>query len=95
MTQEEQSSSIGVGFAMGLLIGAAIGILYAPRSGRETREIIKEKAEVTKEKAEKVIEEAEKIIGEAKKKAETIIENAREKAAEMRHTRDNQAETPE
>lgn len=89
MAQKEQAGGVGVGFAMGLLIGAVIGILYAPRSGKDTREIIKEKTEVTKEKAEQIIEEA-------KQKAETIVETAREKAAEMKQKRDRsgEAETP-
>ena len=32
---------LAVGFGMGLLIGGALGILLAPKSGRETREQIK------------------------------------------------------
>jgi hypothetical protein len=38
-------ASFGIGIGTGLLIGGVLGILYAPKSGRETRTIIKEKAE--------------------------------------------------
>ena len=33
-----------IGFAIGLGIGAVIGLLYAPRSGEETRQLLKERS---------------------------------------------------
>ena len=49
-------------FLTGLGIGAAIGVLYAPRSGQETREVIKHKAEegreVFKDRAQRAREQA-------------------------------------
>lgn len=36
---------LAIGFAIGLGIGAIIGILYAPRSGEETRELVSESTE--------------------------------------------------
>jgi gas vesicle protein len=41
---------IGAGLA-GLVVGAALGLLYAPRSGEENRAMLKEKAEMVKERA--------------------------------------------
>ncbi len=47
---------------MGLLLGAAIGLvsglLYAPKSGRETKQLIKEKAEEITGRAAEVVEKA-------------------------------------
>ena len=47
------------GFALGLLTGAmiglAVGLLYAPQSGEETRRMLREKADDAKEKAANVI----------------------------------------
>lgn len=58
-------------FAIGLLIGAAVGLavgfLYAPRPGVETRAMLKERTEQLREKASEV---AEKV----KEKAHTKIE---------------------
>ena len=37
-------------FLAGLGVGAAVGVLYAPRSGDETREVLRSKAEEGREK---------------------------------------------
>ena len=46
------------GLIVGGLIGAALGILYAPKSGKETRETICNSAEELLEKAKEQYEEA-------------------------------------
>jgi len=51
------------GLIIGSLIGAVVGILYAPKRGNETREDIRNTAEELLEKAKKQYEEAcEKIV---------------------------------
>jgi gas vesicle protein len=49
-----RSSEFLLGALMGSLLGASVGLLLAPQSGQETRELIKERAyqllEVMKEK---------------------------------------------
>lgn len=50
------------GFILGGLIGAALGILYAPKSGKETREEIRQSAEELLEQAKKQYEEASRKI---------------------------------
>ncbi len=39
-----KASSMGVGMLSGLVVGAAVGMLVAPKSGAETRYMLKEKA---------------------------------------------------
>ncbi len=51
MGEREGSSSFFIGFLVGVLAGAAIGILYAPKPGKETRAMLKEKATEFKDKA--------------------------------------------
>jgi len=50
-------------FLAGLGVGAVVGVLYAPRSGEETREVLRSKAEEGREKvrtqARRVREQAE------------------------------------
>lgn len=76
MPEKENAAGFGIGLLAGLAIGAAIGILYAPQSGRETREKLKHKVGETREKAEEILEEA-------KERAKKIVEDAKGKALEL------------
>lgn len=51
MSDRESGSSFFIGFLVGVIAGAAIGILYAPKPGKETRAMLKEKAGEFKDKA--------------------------------------------
>lgn len=54
----DRGSGFGA-FLMGGLIGAAIGLLYAPRSGRETRQILVGEGEEMIDRATTAIREAQ------------------------------------
>jgi gas vesicle protein len=41
----EEISGLGIAFGVGLVVGGIVALLYAPASGKETREVIKSKAE--------------------------------------------------
>ena len=49
--RETHGSSFAVGFIIGAVVGVAVGFLYAPKAGRDTRALLKEKASKVKEKA--------------------------------------------
>jgi len=51
------TSGLLLSFLLGALSGAALAILYAPRSGRETREMLGEKFRETAERGRRVGEE--------------------------------------
>jgi gas vesicle protein len=64
------------GFLIGSLIGAALGILYAPKSGRETREEIGRTTRDLLEKAKAQYEEKRRKIEElAVREKELLVEN--------------------
>ena len=72
----EQNSGVSAGnvllsFFVGGLIGAGIALLIAPKTGEETRRMIKELAEEAKEKAED-------YVGQVKNKATTYVEKGKD-----------------
>jgi gas vesicle protein len=68
MSDKDAGSSFAVGFIIGAIAGVAIGFLYAPKAGRETRALLKEKAEEVKEKTGEVTEKAKEAAEEARKR---------------------------
>ena len=44
MSDKNSVSGFGIGLILGIAVGAALGFLFAPRSGKETREMVKDKA---------------------------------------------------
>ncbi|MBI2832583.1 MAG: YtxH domain-containing protein [Chloroflexi bacterium] len=68
MNQRENSSDLVLGLVVGAFIGLAIGLLYAPRPGRETRQLLKERVEETTENAAEAIEKVKETAEDVKKK---------------------------
>lgn len=66
-------------FLVGMGIGAAVGLLFAPRSGRETREYLRERAEEGKEYVSKKAHEL-------RKGAEEYVEKGKEAVAQQKET---------
>lgn len=64
MTEKEGGSNFLMGFIIGAVAGVAIGFLYAPKSGKETRALLKEKASNVTEKIKSSAQEAEKKVRE-------------------------------
>ncbi len=64
-------TDVAVGMAIGALIGVIGGILYAPKSGRETRDDIRRSAEEllerAKEQYERAVERAESLASREKR----------------------------
>ena len=60
--RESGGSSFAIGFVIGAVVGVAVGFLYAPKAGRETRELLKQKAELAKEKVGEVAHKAKERV---------------------------------
>lgn len=71
---DRDSTSFLTGLILGAVVGLAIGFLYAPKSGKETRELLKEKAVVVKQKATEVAKKVKQTADEAIKKVQAAPE---------------------
>ncbi len=69
MSEENDGSKVGF-FLAGLGIGAVIALLFAPRSGKETRDMIVQKAEEGRDfvmtKGEEIRQQAEDAVEKGK-----------------------------
>lgn len=65
-------------FFLGLGIGVAVGILFAPKSGAETRELLKEKAEEGKEYVKRQSAELKDKTVEAFEKGKEAVARQKE-----------------
>jgi gas vesicle protein len=88
MKTEESDYNTGKGswlpmFILGGLIGASVGLLVAPKSGRKTREQIKDLAQDARERAEGYYEQAKGKISTAMQKGAEVFQ---EKKAEVEST---------
>jgi gas vesicle protein len=81
MTNEERSAGtpgVLLSFLLGALSGAALAILFAPRSGRETREMLGEKLRETADRSRHLGEQALERGREAAEDASGYLERQRD-----------------
>lgn len=80
MSERESGSSLILSFLLGGLTGAVLALLYAPRSGRETREIlgerIREGADKGRELTEEALKRGRELKEQAVEKGKAILEEA-------------------
>ncbi|HOW56806.1 MAG TPA: YtxH domain-containing protein [Smithellaceae bacterium] len=90
----ERTGDLFKGLVIGGLIGAALGILFAPKSGKETREDIgrktdeiiskaKEEYEKAVEKSKLAYEAAVKRLGDLQTSAKAKVEEVETKVTEL------------
>ncbi|OFX14882.1 MAG: hypothetical protein A2Z18_09630 [Armatimonadetes bacterium RBG_16_58_9] len=67
------------GLGIGALVGAVTALLLAPKSGKETRDDIKQAADEMRAKADKVIHDLTESGDELVKKSKEILETTKAK----------------
>jgi len=82
------TSGVVLSFLLGALSGAALAILFAPRSGRETREILGEKLRETAERGrdlgERAVEKGKEVAEDASgfvERGRDVLEKRRDRLA--------------
>lgn len=82
---EERGSDVGT-FLFGVALGAGVALLMAPRTGEETRAVLRRNAESARARAQGVVEQvADRVsdsFAEAREEVERRIETARHAVAE-------------
>jgi gas vesicle protein len=89
MSQDEGTGagSVLLAFILGAVSGAALALLYAPASGRETREYLGERAGEARAKAAEAAARGRDAITQGRETIATAIERGREAYQQAR--RDN------
>jgi gas vesicle protein len=80
---EPESGSTLKPFLLGLLVGAAVGFLFAPASGADTRRRIKRKARQARDVAEDVVDELRDRLAEPGRMVRDIAGGARSAREEL------------
>jgi gas vesicle protein len=76
MSESKHGLDFGAGFMIGALAGAAVALLFAPRSGEETRLLMRERGIELRD-------QADKLGSEVRTRAEGLGAQAKEKAGEF------------
>ena len=82
------AGSILLAFLLGAVSGAAVALLYAPATGRETREYLGEKAREGRERAAEAAEKGRQAVTQGRETLTSAIERGRE-AYQQARTREN------
>jgi len=82
------AGSVLLAFILGLVSGAAVAMLYAPASGRETREYLGERAREGRDRATEIAEKGRQALGQGRETLVNAIERGRE-AYQQARTRED------
>ena len=79
--KDDRSSGAGtvmLAFLVGAIAGAAVALLYAPATGKETREFLGDKAREGRERANAAAERGREVLHQGRDTLSTAIERGRE-----------------
>jgi gas vesicle protein len=87
MSDSNESSRVGgylAAFAIGALVGTGFALLYAPRSGKETRELLAKKGRDLKGRASDALEGAKDFVQGKKAELAAAVEAGKDAMREER-----------
>lgn len=84
MSENNGSGSNVAAFLIGALAGAGIALLMAPKSGKETRDMIAGRAQDMKDRAEQALADAKNMLNSRKTEITAAVEAAKEAVREER-----------
>ena len=82
------AGSVLLAFVLGAVSGAAVALLYAPTSGKETREYLGDKAREGRERAAKAADKGRELMQQGRETLSTAIDRGRE-AYQQARAREN------
>ena len=82
------AGSIFLAFVLGAISGAAVALLYAPQSGKETRDFLGDKAREGRERVNAATERGREIVNQGRETLTTAIDRGRE-AYQQARAREN------
>jgi gas vesicle protein len=83
MAENHEGSSGLAWFLAGLGIGTLVGVLYAPKAGKETREDLVNTARDAQAKAADLVEQGRQKAGEYVETGKQYVEQGKQKAADL------------
>jgi gas vesicle protein len=72
------AGSVMLAFLVGAVAGAAVALLYAPATGRETRELLSDKAREGRDRASEAAARGREAILRGREAVTTAVERGRE-----------------
>ena len=77
VVNKDKAIGFGIGLLVGAVIGGVIALLYAPKTGKETRQLIKDKAtevvDTVKEATSGVIDTVKESASEVSRKGQAAV----------------------
>ena len=77
IVNRDHTIGFGVGLLTGAVIGGVVALLYAPRTGKETRQLVKDKAvdvaDAVKFKTIEVVDAVKDAASEASRKGQAAV----------------------
>jgi len=88
MSRDDGAGNILLAFLLGAVSGAAVALLYAPASGRETREYLGDRANEARARAAEAAARGREAINQGRETIATALDRGRE-AYQQARARDN------